>query len=173
VEGGGGGVPHDVAEGVSLGERRGFVGSGAPRPERHRIAGGGRSPVAVWPQISDAGLSNRQRLQAAVVDRARANHQNLLAILPLVPAEAPREPNRAANSQAVGVAQVQPAERASSLAARRLPTILGVHWLDLGRPVLGPMVYPNAAIQTGTDEESGPHPASSSRTHPQLVSCQR
>ena len=75
-------VLHDMAERVSLGKTRGFVGVGTPQPERHRGDRRGRSAVAVRPQVFDAGLPDRRRLEAAVMDWQEPYDQNLSAILP-------------------------------------------------------------------------------------------
>jgi len=82
LEGRGRRVRHDVAERVLLGKTRGFLGFGVSEPLRHRVDWRGRSTVAKGAQVPDAGLSNRQRLEAAAMDWEGSNRENLPAVLP-------------------------------------------------------------------------------------------
>ena len=61
-------VWHDMAERISLGKTCRFVGFGAPESGGNRIDWRRRSAVAKRAQVSDVGLSDRFRLEAAVMD---------------------------------------------------------------------------------------------------------
>ena len=71
-----------------------------------------------------------------------------------------------------GTAEVQPEERAGSLAAGGLSAVLGVREPWLGREVPRRVVYADDASQDRTDEEGGPDLAQPSRVDPQLVSSE-
>jgi len=82
LEGSLGVLSRELGSCLQLGKTRGFVGVGTPQPERHRGDRRGRSAVAVRPQVFDAGLPDRRRLEAAVMDWQEPHDQNLSAILP-------------------------------------------------------------------------------------------
>ena len=75
-------VRHDLAERVSIGKTRCFMGFGAPRPGWHRVDRRRRSAVAAWPQVPDTRLPDRRRLEAAFMDWQGPNRKDLLAVLP-------------------------------------------------------------------------------------------
>jgi len=81
LERGGRGLWHDVAERVSLGKTCGVVGFGTPQLGEDRVDRRGRGAVATRPQVPDAGLSDRRRAEASVVDRPGSHRQDLLAVL--------------------------------------------------------------------------------------------
>lgn len=79
---------HDVAECVSFGKTRSFVGIDAPQPRWHRVDRRRRSAVAKGSQVPDAGpcsdrkRADRRRIEATLMDRQESHNQDLFAILP-------------------------------------------------------------------------------------------
>jgi len=195
--------------------------------ERHR-----RSAVAAWPQVPDAGLPDRQWIEAPLMDWQGPDNQDSAAVFPhagqrtfrqievrvqrhveavlegdcqesrrrdpragpvphhaedeqgdrrgagsgsetfaggrlradfetlaVVLAQTPREFDIEGDGETLRTASVQFAVRSGSLAAGRLPAVLGVCESGVGWEVPRPVVHTNDAEQDRTDEEGRPHAA--------------
>src|SRR5207237_5105150 len=66
-------VPHELADGVSLGADGRELGAGSPQPEWDRSHRRGRGAMAERTSLSDAGVPDRRELSAPAAHRAGAN----------------------------------------------------------------------------------------------------
>ena len=106
-----------------------------------------------------------EEVEAAEAGRLRAGAEAVAVVLP----EAAGEPDGQADGEAVGVAEVQPADGAGVPAAGGLPAALGVQERVRGRGSSWTSGRAGDAIAAGADEEGRPDDPVASAADPELV----